>query len=402
MNNRYQYKVPAYLLLLAIFALIISCEKKPTDYRSFLDGHEVVYPGTVSGIEADPGDHRLLLTWRPNADPSLKQYIVYWNSGADSIVVPAASHLPTDTVKAAIGGLEEGTHAFVVYSFDDKGNRSIPINVENIKIYGDKYRSSILNRATSDVKYDNNILTITWNVPDTVNVGTEVKYTDGSGETKSVVLPADSSKLVISDWKLPTKIYYRSSYKPESHAIDTFRVSYYDSLTVSNLPADKSTWKQVLLLGDAVVDAYGTSLSNIWDGKPGAYPEVYHSDGAYIPHTFTIDLGKTYAKLTKFEEWGRTDFDGHNPDDFEVWGIADTTGAVPALRPDDPGWKDETMAKGWTLLTEVKRNDDGIAGVQTDVISNPPPVRFIRIRVLHAVDGDTFSHMSEISFWYNP
>lgn len=396
-------KKHVYALLLLTYIILVanSCSKKPTDYRSFLDGKEVVYPGVVSNIQANPGNQRLLLKWTPNSDPSVSKYVIYWNDNADSIIVNAKSTKPSDTIEAYINDLSENIYAFVIYSFDSKGNRSIPTNIENVEVYGTKYQNGLINRGMTGEEYSNNQLTISWSTPDTINVNTEVKYTNESDQTKTIYLSPDSSTLRILDWKLATKIYYRSAYIPERNAIDTFNVSYYDSLIISTLPVDKSTWKRVLLINDAVVNAFGTSLENIWNGQPGAYPDISHSDGAYMPLTFTIDLGETYKQLTKFEEWGRTDDASHNPVDFEVWGIADTTGAIPVLLPTDPGWKDESIAKGWTLLTEVKRNDDGIAGIQADIISNPPPVRFIRIRVLHAVDGDTYSTISEISFWYH-
>src|SRR3546814_1621077 len=83
-----------------------------------------------------------------------------------------------------------------------------------------------------------------------------------------------------------------------------------------------------------------------------------------MPHTFTIDLGTTYRELSSFKEWGRTNNPGHNPVEFEVWGIADTTGATTLLPSADPGWKDESVSKGWTLLTDIERNDNGVAGIE--------------------------------------
>src|SRR3546814_20995719 len=69
-----------------------------------------------------------------------------------------------------------------------------------------------------------------WNRPDTINIHTEVSYTNQAGETQTFLVSPDSSSLLIPDWKPATKIFYRSTYKPEREAIDTFRVSYYDSL----------------------------------------------------------------------------------------------------------------------------------------------------------------------------
>src|SRR5690606_19949139 len=121
-----------------------------------------------------------------------------------------------------------------------------------------------------------------------------------------------------------------------------------------------------------------------------------------MPHHFSFDLGTTYDELTGFTEWGRTDFADHNPTELEVWGIADTTGAATELPAGDAGWADESLTKGWTLLTTITRSDDGIAEVEADIDSGHPPVRFVRFRVLKNAGNTDYSHMSEISFFYNP
>ena len=86
---------------------------------------------------------------------------------------------------------------------------------------------------------------------------------------------------------------------------------------------------------------------------------------------------------------------------LEVWGIADTTGAIPTLPPNNAGWSAQSTSLGWTLLKVIKRNDDGSAPFKTSLIANPPPVRFIRIRVLHDANGEnSYVNMSQITFWY--
>lgn len=399
---KYSHGIPGCAFVLLLLMIAGACEKQPTDYRSFLNEQEIIYPAAAANIETGPGKNRVLLKWKRNPDPSITKYIIYWNNNNDSTIVEATSGTASDTIRTYIGNLDEGAYSFTVYSFDQEENRSIPVLVENIKVYGDKYEVNLLNRSVASTNYADGKLILTWNEPDTINVHTEIKYTSLAGQVKTLFLSPDSSKLAISDWKLPTSIVYRSAYKPEKDAIDTFRAPRYDTLAVSELPVSKSSWKQVLLTNDADVNAFGASLANIWDGEPGAFPDIYHSDGATMPHTFTIDLGVTYQRLSRFMEWGRTDFSDHNPVEFEIWGIADITDAVPALPPTNDGWKEECIAKGWTLLADVKRTDDGTAGIEYDLAQPAPPVRFIRIRVLRSAGNTTYSHMSELSFWYNP
>ena len=390
------------MLVLIYIVLINSCSKTPTDFRSFLDNSEKIYPGVISNMMVNPGNQRLLLTWQPNTDPGVTKYIVYWNNKADSVIVNAASNNSADTVKVYINALAESSYNFLIYSFDAKGNKSIPTNIDNAKVYGQQYQTGLLNRTVTGSGYVNGTLSITWGTPDTVNTTTSIIYTNLLNQNKIINLKPDSNSVSISDWKLSTKIYYKSSYKPRTNAIDTFTVLNFDSLSVKNLPADKSSWKQVTLPTDAATNLYGTALSNIWDGSPGGYPNIYHTDDVGLPHHFTIDLGRTYNQLSKFSEWGRTDVAKHNPTEFEVWGIADTTGAVTNLPSKDAGWNAQSLAMGWTLLTTVKRSDDGIEGIEFDLMNNPPPVRFVRIRVLKNYGNTAASTMSEITFLYNP
>ncbi len=107
-------------------------------------------------------------------------------------------------------------------------------------------------------------------------------------------------------------------------------------------------------------------------------------------------MGKVYNNLLKVEETGRNCCG--NPLEFEIWGIADLTNANTTLTSDNSGWKAEMQSKGWTLLTEAVRTDDGQNAKTFDFISNPPPVRYIRMRVTKKL-GTTSFNMSELTFW---
>jgi len=94
-----------------------------------------------------------------------------------------------------------------------------------------------------------------------------------------------------------------------------------------------------------------------------------------------------------------TELRGQNPLDIEVWGIADTASALTSLPGNDPGWKAEAISKGWTLLTEVQRSDNGVAPVTVNLISNPPPVRFVMVRMVTVNDNSTNANMTQLTFW---
>lgn len=171
------------------------------------------------------------------------------------------------------------------------------------------------------------------------------------------------------------------------------------------LPVEKP-WRAINLAFDASVYNCSTTMDWLWEGHPGSYPNIFHTaKGSTMPHTFTFDFGRIYTNLVQMEQWGRWDPKGRsfaNPIYFEVWGIDDITNAVPVVPSDDPNWARASIKKGWTLLAEVRRKDDGVKGMKINLIKNPPPVRFIRIRIKDTKNHNTqgLSHMSELSFWY--
>ncbi|GAA3952071.1 DUF4998 domain-containing protein [Chitinophaga oryziterrae] len=387
---------------------MMGCSKKATDYRSFLNGGEIIYPGTVSNIKVSPGNGRIQIRWQPSPDPSVKKYIVFWNNGIDSSVIPATTDKPGDTVKCIISNLSEYTYNFLIYSYDSAGNRSIASEINNIKVYGNSYLSSLYNRPYDIIEpgvYTSpTAVTLKFGTPDTINVTTEIRYTDANGITQQQWLSPDSTSISIDSYQPGSTIYYKSGYIPVRGAIDTFFVTYYDSLPHIPVLCNKSLFSALQLPNDVGTYEGQTGLDKLWDGSvgPQSYPNIFHSDGSHsLPHHFTFDMGQLYNELTHVEITGRNCC--NNPDHFEVWGIADITNAATTLPGNDAGWKDEAIAKGWTLLQDVTRTDDGIAPFKINLRSDIPPVRYIRIRVLHVTSGDgSYSNISELSFWARP
>src|SRR3546814_6538730 len=73
---KYFYKkivnTPLSLILLpCILMLAGSCEEQPTDYRSFLEEKELVYPAAVVRVEPGPGRYRVSLKWKRSPAPSV-------------------------------------------------------------------------------------------------------------------------------------------------------------------------------------------------------------------------------------------------------------------------------------------------------------------------------------------
>ena len=403
LNNK-QMKNYLYIgISLVLFSIVYGCSKHETDFRDFLGEKELTYTGAVGDVISQPGNLRVQLKWKASTDPSITKYIVYWNNKADSQVVDINER--TDSVKTVISGLKEFVYTFTIHSFDAKGNKSIAKEVNNVKVYGPVYNSTLLNRAynasTPYVVNNNGSITLNFTTPDTIHVETIINYTNAAGVASTASLLGTDSTVLLPSYQPGTKVMYRSSYKPEQQSIDIFTVAQADEYPsiFQFIQLDKSMFKEIRLPNDVNTYESGTSISKLWDGSvgPQGYPNIFHSDGNHLPHVLTFDMGKVYDNLAQMEEVGRDCC--NNPSKFEVWGIADITNAATTLRGDNPGWKAEAIAKGWTLLREVNRSDNGVNALKVDLISNPPPVRYIRIRVINTTTGSAYSNMSELTFW---
>ena len=404
MKNYYNYT----RALLACFMIFWGCTKKPTDFRSYLAGTEITYPGKVTNASVYPGNGRIMLVWNPSPDPSITKYVVYWNNNVDSLILTASSHKTSDTIKCIVNGLSEYVYTFFIYSYDANGNRSVVTEIDNARAYGSIYQAGLHNRIINPVnpaivKADSSV-TLSFLTPDTINITTSIQYSNRSGVTVKKYLSPNNNSIVLSDYNYSSPIVYQSSYIPVRGALDTFSTIRSDTFPSfdTQVMCDKSLFAEANMPNDMGLYQSDTRVSKLWDGSVGPqdYPNIFHSDANdNLPRTLSFDLGKVYNNLSAIEETGRGCC--NNPDDFEVWGIADTTGALPTLASNNSGWAAQSVSLGWTLLKEVKRTDDGNAAFKTGLMSNPPPVRFIRIRVLHDANNESrYVNLSEITFWY--
>lgn len=385
--------------VLVCCGIAVGCSKMNDSYEKFIKHGEQIYSANPDSIWIASGRNRVQLSWLMKGAPHVDRYCIYWNDGLDSSAGSIADILNGDTARIIIDDLSEGSYAFKIFTFDKGGNASIGKDTL-AEVYGAGYAESLSNRPLKSFALTGSDLKLIWYPADSSNINTELRYMDQSGTMHTVRLPADSQYNVLEHWEIGSKIYYKSAFIPAKNAIDTFEVEHYDSVRVTNIPVSKALWKAVSLPHDAGERSEANGLSWLWDGQPADYPDIYYASEV-PPCAFTIDLGQVYTQLTRMEEWGRAG-GYYNPLHFEVWGIADTTGAIVDLSPDETGWKEATQDKGWTLLADVERDDNGVDGWTADLIANPPAVRFIRIRVLTTATTTNKMHLSELSFWYNP
>ena len=132
------------IILVVIVLAYNSCNDQDAIWQEFLgDGKPLVYPGRALNAEALPGRGRVEISWQNNTDPNVNKARIYWNSFTDSIeldIVPGA-----EIIRKVIEPLPEDTYTFVIMTYDDKGNVSVPVEVTGA-VYGEMYERSLVNR----------------------------------------------------------------------------------------------------------------------------------------------------------------------------------------------------------------------------------------------------------------
>ncbi|HVW59922.1 MAG TPA: DUF4998 domain-containing protein [Puia sp.] len=213
---------------------VSGCKKLDTDYKKYLEDKEIIYPGVPSNITVSSGYKRVQFIWTPSTDPTISKYIIYWGDLADSAILNVPDKMQSQFTGGVVGNLAEGTYFFTIYAFDNQGNRSIPVTVNNVNVYGDLYLAGLVNRTVKSTGLDaNNVITATFNdPPDGTNISTEIGYTSSSGAKSSISITPAQSTISIGDWQVGTPVVYRSSYKPDPNALDTFYVQQYDTLHI--------------------------------------------------------------------------------------------------------------------------------------------------------------------------
>lgn len=393
-----------------VIGMVVGCKKYDDDYKSFLNDKETVYPGLIKKLGYRAGNLRTALFWSPSPDPSITKYVILWNNGANSMEVPATTHNPTDVVTAIVPSLNEYVYSFSIISYDKNGNKSIGVELNNVRVYGANYTATLLNRsynATNPYQFlPNGDLQLNFNRRDTMNVSTTIRYTNMAGATATVELAANDNSIVVPNYKLNTPIQYRSSYEPELNAYDKFNVSEFADFPaiIKITESDKSLFREFFLPGDAN-SAYGWVLSHLWNNRmykssSDNPDEGFHTGGVGLPQAFTIDLGAR-MQLDNFRLWQRDNalYRVANLKRFEVWG---------SNSPNPNGSFDATWTKLQTFdsfkpsgpgaVTEADRTF-ARAGEKFTFPTGIPEVRYVRFRVLETWGNANYIHLTELSFF---
>lgn len=386
---------------------MLGCKKYNDDYKEFLDNREITYPGMAAKLGYQAGNLRTVLFWSPSPDPSIKNYLITWNNGTDSLVVPATSTDPAVKITVSVPNLKEYVYSFKVVARDAQGNKSVGQVLNNVRVYGNAYTASLINRAHDPANpfefTTDGSLKLNFTKADSSNYNTAIRYTNILGATEEQVLLANAGSVIISNYKLGTPIQYRSSFKPEKTSADAFFVSEYNNFpeVFRIVEMDKSKF-QALNLPTDIRSEYGWELYYLWNGKKNESEGAgFHTGGSGMPQWFSIDLGEQVI-LHNFRIWQRSSalYNVGNLKKFEVWGS------------NAPG--SDGSYNSWTKLTTFTSNKpsglpvgqnseaDAVfaaAGEQFTFPAGPDKFRYVRFKVLETWGGVNYLHLMELSFY---
>jgi hypothetical protein len=222
--------VKACLVMLLAAGFILSCSKMDA-YKEFIKDGPIIYTGRVDSVNIYPGNNRILLTMLLLSDPKITKVKVFWNDKHDSAVQNIVRSVGVDTVRFMLTNMPEGTQNFNLYTYDDNGHSSIRVDTTGI-VYGQTYISTLFNRSIKSITYKNRDSTfVKWFGPSAQMLGQQINYTDSLGVFRNVYAPMQDTMTLLYRIKRNAFFQYRTLYKPDVKAIDTF-YSQYQSIQV--------------------------------------------------------------------------------------------------------------------------------------------------------------------------
>lgn len=284
--------------------LMISCTDMNDVYREYLEDGERIYIGKVDSMMVLPGNERFMLRFWVS-DPRAKSVTFYWVPEDDTLYYELQRSSMNAPFEVLIGGsgstktIKEGKYTLQVVASDNQGHYSLR-KEKNVNVYGEKYRSSLLNRVLNDVEYDpdENNLALDFSGPfNDDDIGVEVNYTDREGAIKAIKFANShlGSTVSISGLDVSKGVSYRTMYLPDTLAIDTFytanrQVPIKMAVNVAlNKPTRASGVNSVNDSPDKAVDGIITNNSR-W---------VSPASGI---HWLEIDLERAYT-VSSFKTW---------------------------------------------------------------------------------------------------
>ena len=269
--------LPVYIGIVALIAAY-GCKKQDDLCKQYVVEGGLAYPGKASNVKARSGRESVEISWL-NIDPMVTSAKIFWNNYEDSVVVNIPAE--TDMVVQVIE-LPEGEYSFFIFTYDAKGNVSVPVEVFGRSI-GDKYINSLRSRDITGIKTTGGRnLTIEWDKAGE-SPYLNLVYTATGNVEKTIQVKASEQVTTISDYLFGNSFRYSTVYKPDPQA-DEFTVSKVVSGMSFMIPKSAG---RVINYSSQFPDIPSMVASKVYDGDVNTF---WLSDFVG-PHFIVIDLG---------------------------------------------------------------------------------------------------------------
>ena len=368
------------LFTLLILSAFVSCGDFMDVHKEWIKDGEIIYSPKIDSMIFIAGQNRIQFRCWLYKSPNVRSVDLYWNSGADSLIIPVNPSTEIDSFYTVIPNLEEKSFTFDARTTDIYGHKSLYMTNFGT-VYGEQYRSTLSSRRINTVtieEYDNQPCGMISLFSAAVGlIRTEFRFTKSDGTTGTISVPASSNLGVCAFAKPGSSFESRSLYIPETEAVDTFATAWtqYDVPypDVSMYRYDRSSW-EVLAVSDQT-ESDGGGMHTLLDGNLGNY---WHSqwDGgnAPLPHWALIDM-KTPKNIVFFDIYRRS-------------GNTDTR-TVECYLGDNP----DGEAGPWTKISEGMFTSGDLLQVEpTDIVTKG---RYLLIRLPDS-NREPFTSIAEI------
>lgn len=222
---------------------LVSCGEMDEPYREFVERGETIYTAKADSLKVRAGKNRIELSFLLLSDPKIAKYKVYWNNGRDSVENRVEKSAGVDTVRLMLNNMEEGTHQFEIYTYDEVGNTSVKA-IKLGKVYGDRYESSLLPATYAKLARSGNDLEILWAEPNEDLAGIDLSYSDNMNVTREIHIDRNEELTILSEFPKGGEFKFKTSFLPEPQALDTFYTDY----SKVNISTDTLQWNNYPVL----------------------------------------------------------------------------------------------------------------------------------------------------------
>lgn len=322
-----------YFTLLAFLAIATwSCTKMTDLTDKYLDEGEIIYAAKVDSVGILAGENRLQLNLYVKSQ-RIDKVRIYWNNYEDSLDVDIQGK--TGVFPVLLDNMPESGYLFQLVSFDKFGNKSLEYEATGSS-YGENYKNGLSNRSyiTEFTRYDmeGDSMVIYWGGIVRGAIAMELQYTDTSGESVRMEVPADATTTTLHNLK--GNVSYKLRFIPEVEAIDTFTTASKSIPVYYERPINKSGWKIVGFSSASASPEW--PATNAIDGDINTPWHTEHNPTAPFPHYFIVDMGET-IDISSFEVYRRMDDSAGAQPTHQLFYAESLTDPTDSK---DAGWKD--------------------------------------------------------------